>query len=730
MINTIRIEDSYDFISSESALFDLDDLYDDIKSGLEKSDLISDTVDTYMSLEADGDFIDTIIQAAKAIANHIWKMIKFILNSIKRAFLIISRHITARKYIDNMKTIGDVYDFLARYTKNDDAYVSLARWVKVFDNQFMWIHLGTLFTSTMVYVRDNEAKANYIYINEFLDKEEASRSHGEYVKELYTIVDYTRDMCRAITKDIIEKRDKFMLEATGSSDGYYYQLDNDDWAKLRDIAYSVDPRLESVKSFVKTIDATIDKAIEKTSDRMDRIMKEIEAFEQEIRFGGYSANAEREIRERYKDLHSSYKMMKSMIDSFDTTRDTYVKGIHSHVDKKLGEHFPLGFQMVLKYADSALKHIIDSLREIYRKEGKAIQDSFDELKEQAATIASAKASGKSVFAATGKIALNTAATANKGLTKEEQYKQMMNAKPTGPRPHHPHQYQPESIMFELLFTPNMIPTPTFDVNSYNYSEPLYESTYLEDLICESGYLGTTMPYSYAMEEVGLDIRNDSDFKSFKSQSVGSPNITFVGDTDKSHPITHDRMTKRRAMIITSIKLMIEAFNSMRDSLKETVYRTRTNLDFYSDSISDKHDISVEIPATLVKSIYSHNYNKIIELMADSEVIKINGEIYTDKIDVKELDRRLTSLVRNRNVFLSKKKVTVNLDDILKTLRGKLAAFECILAKATIKPLATKIPTTEDLEAYQTYLMNLISLLKTDIIGTVIACNNITMDLEV
>ena len=725
--SNMTLQDSLEFIASESSLFSLANLHDDIYNGMESAYSLSNDIDTFISTE-DFTFSD-IIESAKRVLKVIWTMIKNIFRMLKNVFMGIYRVLAGRLYIKKLNTLSDVFNFFAEALQHDTdsggARVIIREGQAIIGATLIWMCL----LAELHHARISEFGTFMTDMYKQLTSDEFE-SHENIMMVGLKIAQTSQATFEKMNSGIARRYKEFMnVSVNGNIDERRFSdLSSSDWRNMAASVKELEPYADYDKTFmldvVKVIDLAIDK-LEKYIDKFEKRLEEIDRLESSSAL--YPEDKEALAKDKLK-LRSDIDVMGMVITNLNVIKTRYiVTG-----DKDATEYVMMyGYLKLMENGEKALKILIHCLKSEYNEPVDKLKQA---LKQTAVDMGNYTLTALAKGGSTGDIlrmaardfynTSKTVAEKQTGISLDKEIGNLtMGINAALPSP------TAESVMQSMLTSTSSMETPVPKFESID-DDLYYSHSNLDNLIFESEYVGYTIKYSQAMEEVGLDIRNSSDFKSFKTQTVGVPQVNANIINDKDHPITSNRMTHRRFMILESIKVMIEALNSMRESLKLTVSKTRTDLDSVMDDVYDDKDtneIEVTIPATLVKSIYSHDYNTIVELMAASNSISVDGNIDSSSVDVSELDRRLRSLVRNRNQHLAKKPVKVKLANIIRTLRGKLAAFECILDRASIRPLAEKIPTMQELEQYQKYLMSLISMLKTDIIGTVIAANNIVQN---
>lgn len=729
MSSNITLQDSLEFISSESSLFSLSNLYDDVFHGMESAYSLADDIDTFISTE-DFSFSD-IIESAKKVLKVIWTMIKNIFRMLKNVFMGIYRVLAGKLYIKKLNTLSDVFNFFAEALQHDTdsgpARVLIREGQAIIGATLIWMCL----LAELHHARISEFGTFMSNMHTQLKSDEFE-SHENIMMIGLKIAQVIQGTFEKMNSGIARRYKEFMnVSVNGNIDERRFSdLSSSDWRNIASSVKELEPYADYDKTFmldvVKVIDLAIDK-LEAYIDKFEKRLDEIDKLESSSAL--YPEDKEVLAKDKIK-LKEEIFMMRAVVSNLNVIKERYiVKG-----DEYATEYVMMyGYLRLMENGEKALKILIHCLKSEYNepvdKLKQALKKTAIDMGNYTLTALAKGGSTSDILRMAAKDFYDKSkmvAEKQTGISLDKEIGNLtMGINTVLPSP------TAESVMQSMLTSTSTMETPIPTFESLDDDDLCYNHSNLDNLIFESEYVGYTMKYSQAMEDVGLDIRNSSDFKSFKTQSVGIPQVDTKLINDKDHPVTSNRMTHRRFMILESIKVMIEALNSMRESLKLTVSRTRTDLDSALDDVyddTDTNEIEVTIPATLVKSIYSHDYNTIVELMAASSSISIDGNIDSSSVDVSELDRRLRSLVRNRNKHLAKKSVKVKLANIIRTLRGKLAAFECILDRASIKPLAEKVPTVTELEQYQKYLMSLISLLKTDIIGTVIAANNIVQNL--
>ena len=678
----LRMKDDISIISEEASLFSLECLYDDVATGILDGSVKSGYLSLYVATEDTDD--GGVIGALRHILDIIWGIIKSVVGILKKIFMIIYRYFTTKKHVENMKSFEDVIVYIIKCYGIDDEVDVLKRWISRNDDLFKFIHMGLIFTEYMDAMRvDERFRSPYQRIQDTLNEDKENVSHD---KMFITVIE-TYSLCKTliieVNKYMYKDRLAFIQSETGNKEGTYAELTVEGWSKLKEISTRVASRVESTRSFILQLSNLVDRTFSEIESRIDTIKAELAELEQAMGNSLLSSSDKNTLQVRKNKLRVIFNQFNEMMKSFGALRQEMMDNSKSRVSTANDADKQYGINEILTYSDRALEIIIQTFVERNMYDAKRVDLLKDiVIKNIKDEIAKARPNPSS-----------------------------------------------ESVMFDMLFTSDMLPAPDFDVPEVIVPENVYESAGLSSLLSQIEYQDTVNNISYYMEEVGLDASKVSDVVSFRNQIPTSLAPIDKDTVDDEHKLTKTRISKRRYLIISSIKMLIEAINSIRDSLYKTVMSTRADLSDLTETIpfDERQDTKVTIPASLVKSIYSHNYNKIIELLVDSRTLKFDGELNYDSVDVDELNERLKNLMFNRRKYFDKVDIEVPLNDVLATLRGKLAAFEVILLKSEIKPLDVKIPTTEELENYQKYLVSLISLLRTDVIGTVVATKSLIND---
>lgn len=681
----LRLKDDISIISKEASLFSLECLYDDVTIGILDGYVKADSLSNYISVESDD---DGIIGIMKSLLKFIWNIIKSIFTVIKKIFMVIYRYFTTKRHVENMKTFEDIIDYILKCHNIPDEVAILDAWILRNDVLFKFVHMGLIFTKYLDDIRCNEDFSKKMTeIEEVLDKETEATTHKEMFEHILTIYMMCQDLLTGVNISMYKDRLDFMQAETRNSCGVYAHLTEDGWNKLRDYSKGVTNRLESVRAFVARLNKLVDTGFSEIEDRIELLKMELTELSNDMKNGLLDEAGKAALRKQRDDLRDTFDAFNGLTGSFAALKDSMVSNAKNRAKDVDDSKKVYGFAEIMSYSDRALTGIIYTFTERLKHDAARVNIYKDSLTD----------------------ALKEELTDPTGVVGA--IKSSMKA---------------ESIMFDLLFTPDNLPQPDFDIPEHTEQSYVYESIGISPILTQIEYQDVVDTCSFYMEEVGLDVRNPSDVTSFRNQLTTNLVKVTDADVDDEHKLTKSHMTKRRFLIISSIKMLIEAINAIRDSLYKTVSVARDDLNDLVDNIpvDEIQETKVTIPASLVKSIYSHNYNKIIEFLVENRVLKLDGTLDHSLVDDDELNNRIKTLMFNRRKHFEKIDIKVPLMDLISTLRGKLTAFDVMLLHLNIRPLDEKIPTTEELERYQKYLASLVGLLRTDIIGAIVATKSL------
>ena len=712
----IKLDDSLMFAPIEDSLYSLECLYDELVVGYNDGKLKSDMFSFYITSESGME--NNIIDFIRTILDFIWKIIKSIFKLIKKVFMTIYRYFATKKLVHHMKTFEDIISYIIKAKGDDTEIETFNTWLRMNERNFKIIHFGLIFVTCMDDFRTNTHILQDIEdIARKIDNE--TLTHENVFEYIITISMDMKDIFTTANANMIKKQAKFMYDELGNEKAKYVDLSQASWTKLKEFSNNITPRLESTRAFILRILSFMDDLSAEAENHIDQIKEEIDELERHISSTMLTPDAKEDLMRRKQKMSQLFNHMNVCLSGFKDIKEDLIDRTNKRPNVDDESKWTFGFLEIMTLSDRAIKIMIDELNRRLSIDERNTEKYINSIKDSVNIAAGKPIIPVDISLKDGNVGIKT------GLEPKE------DKKPSEPKSNSTPSGNPsaESIMYNLLFTPDMLPKPDNFIE-YNDSKAM-ESFGLYDIVSTTQYRKGLNHFSYYMEEVGLSIDNKDDIKSFRSQCVtpinGNKLLTeYKAMSDKDHMLTKDKVSKRRYLLISSIKLIVESLNSLRESLLRTVQDARSNLLSMSVDVEpeDLQYYEVTIPATMVKSIYSHDYNKVITLLAKNASLRLDGSIDTDSIDVDELNNTIRELTFSRRKHFRKLEVTVPLGDILKTLRGKLTAFEVILIKLKIKNLDEKIPTLVDLEEYQKYLLSLVSMLRTDMIGSITAANEL------
>ena len=706
----IKLDDSLMFAPKEDSLYSLECLHDELIVGYNDGKLKSDMFSFYITSESGME--NNIIDFIRTILDFIWKIIKNIFKLIKKAFMTIYRYFATKRLVKHMKTFEDIISYIIKAKGDTTEIDTFNTWLRMNERNFKIIHIGLIFVTCMDDFRTNTAILQDIEeISRKIDNE--TLTHKQVFETVLKISMDMKEMFTLTNSDMIKGQAKFMYDELGNEKAKYVDLSQESWIKLKEFSNNITPRLESTRAFILRILGFMDDLSTEVEAHIDQMKEEMDELERHITSTMLTPEAKEDLMKRKQNMTQLFNHMNVCLSGFKDIKEDLIDRTKKRPNTDDESKWSFGFLEIMNLSDRAIKIMIDELNRRLSIDERNTEKYINSVKDSVNIVAGKPIIPVDISLKDGNIGIKT------GLEPKD------DKKPASGNP------SAESIMYNLLFTPDMLPKPDRFIE-YSESEAI-ESFGLYGIMSTTQYRKGLNHYSYYMEEVGLSIDNKDDIKSFKNQCVtpinGNKLLTeykAMSDNDKDHMLTKDKVSKRRYLLMSSIKLIVESLNSLRESLLKTVQDARTNLLSMSVNVEpqDLQYYEVTIPASMVKSIYSHDYNKVITLLAKNASLKLDGGIDTDSIDVDALNNTIRELTFSRRKHFRKLEVTVPLGDILKTLRGKLTAFEVILIKLKIKNLDEKIPTLVDLEEYQKYLLSLVSMLRTDMIGSITAANEL------